>query len=81
MDSGLCSSEKQRGSEEEEEEEEIDQLRKGPWTVEEDLVLMNYIAIHGEGRWNALAHCAGTTKLIRPALSSATYSSINIHIY
>ncbi|KAG0500998.1 hypothetical protein HPP92_001070 [Vanilla planifolia] len=39
-------------------EEESD-LRRGPWTVEEDLVLMNYIAKHGEGRWNSLARCAG----------------------
>ncbi|KAF4361391.1 hypothetical protein F8388_012851 [Cannabis sativa] len=34
-------------------------LRRGPWTVEEDLTLINYIAIHGEGRWNSLARCAG----------------------
>ncbi|XP_062188750.1 transcription factor JAMYB-like [Phragmites australis] len=34
-------------------------LRRGPWTVEEDLLLVNYIAEHGEGRWNALARCAG----------------------
>jgi transcription factor MYB, plant len=34
-------------------------LRRGPWTAEEDLLLVNYIAAHGEGRWNALARCAG----------------------
>ncbi|CAA6663647.1 unnamed protein product [Spirodela intermedia] len=39
-------------------EEEMD-LRRGPWTVEEDLVLADYIATHGEGRWNSLARCAG----------------------
>ena len=39
-------------------EEDMD-LRRGPWTVDEDLVLMNYIAAHGEGRWNCLARCAG----------------------
>lgn len=39
-------------------EEEMD-LRRGPWTVEEDFKLMNYIATHGEGRWNSLARCAG----------------------
>ena len=39
-------------------EEEMD-LRRGPWTVEEDLTLINYIATHGEGRWNSLARCAG----------------------
>ncbi|KAK1277864.1 Myb-related protein 305 [Acorus gramineus] len=40
-------------------EEEMMDLRRGPWTVDEDLVLVNYIAIHGEGRWNSLARCAG----------------------
>ncbi|CAL5071080.1 unnamed protein product [Urochloa decumbens] len=35
------------------------ELRRGPWKVEEDLLLVNYIAAHGEGRWNALARCAG----------------------
>ncbi|KAF3322647.1 transcription factor MYB108-like protein [Carex littledalei] len=34
-------------------------LRRGPWTVEEDLILMNYITANGEGRWNSLARCAG----------------------
>lgn len=38
---------------------EMDDLRRGPWTVDEDLVLINYIATHGEGRWNSLARCAG----------------------
>lgn len=41
------------------EEEEIMDLRRGPWTVEEDFTLINYIAHHGEGRWNSLARCAG----------------------
>ncbi|CAL5060949.1 unnamed protein product [Urochloa decumbens] len=40
-------------------DEESAELRRGPWTVEEDLLLVNYIAAHGEGRWNALARCAG----------------------
>ncbi|PKI72796.1 hypothetical protein CRG98_006776 [Punica granatum] len=39
-------------------EDQMD-LRRGPWTVEEDLTLINYIAHHGEGRWNSLARCAG----------------------
>lgn len=37
----------------------MDDLRRGPWTVEEDFSLINYIAHHGEGRWNSLARCAG----------------------
>ncbi|KAL5561057.1 hypothetical protein UlMin_030804 [Ulmus minor] len=34
-------------------------LRKGPWTAEEDSLLVNYVSIHGEGRWNSLARRAG----------------------
>jgi myb proto-oncogene protein len=40
-------------------EAEAAELRRGPWTVDEDLTLINYIAEHGEGRWNALARAAG----------------------
>lgn len=40
-------------------DEEMMDLRRGPWTVEEDLLLVNYIANHGEGRWNSLARHAG----------------------
>ncbi|CAI9774262.1 unnamed protein product [Fraxinus pennsylvanica] len=39
-------------------EEEIS-IRKGPWSSDEDSKLINYIAIHGEGGWNALSHNAG----------------------
>lgn len=34
-------------------------LRRGPWTLEEDNLLIHYITCHGEGRWNTLAKCAG----------------------
>ncbi|XP_052176169.1 MYB-like transcription factor EOBI [Diospyros lotus] len=34
-------------------------LRKGPWTLEEDTLLIHYIACHGEGRWNQLAKHSG----------------------
>ncbi|GAB4859086.1 hypothetical protein Ancab_010552 [Ancistrocladus abbreviatus] len=47
------------GQSSEEMEVEIMDLRRGPWTVEEDLALVNYIATHGDGRWNSLARCAG----------------------
>lgn len=39
-------------------EDEMD-LKRGPWTAEEDFKLINYIATHGEGRWNSLSRCAG----------------------
>ncbi|XAR61447.1 hypothetical protein NMG60_11035152 [Bertholletia excelsa] len=34
-------------------------IRKGPWTTEEDLKLVNWIAIHGSGNWSYLARFAG----------------------
>ncbi|KAK8482868.1 hypothetical protein V6N13_140273 [Hibiscus sabdariffa] len=39
-------------------EEEMD-VRKGPWTEEEDLTLKAYVNIHGEGRWNSVARLSG----------------------
>ncbi|KAL1342186.1 hypothetical protein HN51_028770 [Arachis hypogaea] len=33
--------------------------RKGPWTAEEDRLLIEYVKIHGEGRWNSVARLAG----------------------
>lgn len=45
--------------EEEEEAAEKPELRRGPWTVDEDHTLVNYIADNGEGRWNSLARAAG----------------------
>ncbi|XP_042415238.1 transcription factor MYB2-like [Zingiber officinale] len=35
------------------------ELRKGPWTVEEDILLANYVSLHGEGRWDSVAKCSG----------------------
>uniref|UniRef100_A0ACD5T760 Uncharacterized protein n=1 Tax=Avena sativa TaxID=4498 RepID=A0ACD5T760_AVESA len=37
-------------------------VRKGPWTMEEDLVLANYVAVNGEGSWNSLARTAGLNR-------------------
>ncbi|KAJ0048350.1 hypothetical protein Pint_16495 [Pistacia integerrima] len=31
------------------------ELRRGPWTLEEDSLLIHCISRHGEGRWNLLA--------------------------
>ncbi|CAH1453034.1 unnamed protein product [Lactuca virosa] len=33
--------------------------RKGPWTAEEDRLLMHHVSLHGEGRWNSVATLAG----------------------
>ncbi|KAJ1284470.1 hypothetical protein BS78_03G206800 [Paspalum vaginatum] len=34
-------------------------VRKGPWTLEEDLILASYVSQHGEGSWDNLARAAG----------------------
>lgn len=36
------------------------ELRRGPWTLEEDNLLIHSISTHGEGRWNLLAKRSGT---------------------
>jgi len=38
-------------------EEEL--WRKGPWTAEEDRLLVEYVRLHGEGRWNSVSRLAG----------------------
>nr|CAD1838445.1 unnamed protein product [Ananas comosus var. bracteatus] len=40
-------------------EDEGMELRRGPWTLQEDTLLTHYIACHGEGRWNLLARSSG----------------------
>ncbi|KAK1601457.1 hypothetical protein QYE76_054065 [Lolium multiflorum] len=37
-------------------------VRKGPWTLEEDLILVGYISKHGEGSWDNLARSAGLNR-------------------
>ena len=56
----FCSSmdEKGRSFKKNNMEDEMD-LKRGPWTAEEDFKLTDYIATHGEGRWNSLSRCAG----------------------
>ncbi|CAH8363107.1 unnamed protein product [Eruca vesicaria subsp. sativa] len=36
--------------------------RKGPWTPEEDKLLAEYVSSNGEGRWSAVAKCAGLNR-------------------
>ncbi|KAJ1701951.1 hypothetical protein LUZ63_001730 [Rhynchospora breviuscula] len=33
--------------------------RKGPWTAQEDKLLIDYVNQHGEGRWNSVAKLTG----------------------
>ncbi|KAK9670442.1 hypothetical protein RND81_13G202300 [Saponaria officinalis] len=37
-------------------------LKKGPWTPEEDLILVNFIQKHGHGSWRALPKLAGLNR-------------------
>lgn len=49
-----------KGQQQQQQQQQLDaEVRKGPWTMEEDLILINYIANHGEGVWNSLAKSAG----------------------
>jgi len=53
------------------------EVRKGPWTMEEDLILINYIANHGDGVWNSLAKSAGSFNFFLKS-NSIIYSYIHI---
>ncbi|CAH8306996.1 unnamed protein product [Eruca vesicaria subsp. sativa] len=39
--------------------EEDSDVRKGPWTEEEDAILVNFVSIHGDSRWNHIARSSG----------------------
>ena len=34
-------------------------MNRGPWSAEEDKILMNYVQVHGEGKWRELSKRAG----------------------
>ncbi|KAL1548291.1 MYB-like transcription factor EOBII [Salvia divinorum] len=36
-----------------------EEWRKGAWTAEEDRLLVEYVKLHGDGKWNAVATLAG----------------------
>ncbi|XP_009142557.1 transcription factor MYB78 [Brassica rapa] len=39
--------------------EEDSDVRKGPWTEDEDAILVNFVSIHGDARWNHIARSSG----------------------
>jgi hypothetical protein len=40
-------------------------VKKGPWTPEEDLVLVSHIQEHGPGNWRAVPARTGTRRRLR----------------
>nr|QIG55737.1 MYB transcription factor [Paeonia suffruticosa] len=40
-------------------EESGNHYKKGLWTVEEDRILMEYVEVHGKGKWNSIAKKTG----------------------
>lgn len=38
-----------------------DGLNKGAWTAAEDKILMDYVKLHGEGKWSRLSRETGKT--------------------
>ncbi|KAH6766420.1 myb domain protein 2 [Perilla frutescens var. hirtella] len=36
-----------------------EEIAKGPWSSQEDSMLINFVSTHGEGRWNDLARDSG----------------------
>lgn len=47
-----------------------EEWRKGPWTAEEDRLLHEYVNLHGEGKWNAVARLAGYLKIANILLNN-----------
>ncbi|KAK6249482.1 hypothetical protein QUC31_006993 [Theobroma cacao] len=40
-------------------EEKSSEYKKGLWTVEEDRILMDYVRVHGKGKWNRIPKITG----------------------
>lgn len=48
-------------------------LKKGPWTPDEDQVLINYIQLHGHGNWRALPKQAGKLLALKSKHASSSF--------
>ncbi|KAG8388883.1 hypothetical protein BUALT_Bualt02G0171500 [Buddleja alternifolia] len=66
-------------------------LKKGPWTSDEDAILVEHVTKHGEGNWNAiqkhsgLARCGKSCRLrwtnhLRPDLKKGAFSPEEEHL-
>lgn len=45
-------------------------VKKGPWTPEEDIILVTYIQEHGPGNWRAVPTNTGMSNLHSSSLTS-----------
>lgn len=36
-----------------------EEIRKGPWTEQEDILLMNFVGLFGDRRWDFIAKVSG----------------------
>lgn len=52
-----------------------DGWRKGPWTPQEDKLLIQYITDYGEGRWSSVSKCTGIHMYIVYVLTHALAKS------
>ncbi|XP_057954725.1 transcription factor MYB101 isoform X2 [Malania oleifera] len=66
-------------------------MKKGPWTAEEDAILIEYVRKHGEGNWNAvqnnsrLSRCGKSCRLrwanhLRPNLKKGSFTPEEEHL-
>jgi hypothetical protein len=39
-------------------------VKKGPWTPEEDIILVSYIQEHGPGNWRSVPNKTGIKKIL-----------------
>lgn len=54
--------------------------RKGPWTAEEDRLLIEYVRLHGEGRWNSVARLAGKLNTVNFSCFCFSKSAKNLFL-
>lgn len=52
--------------------------KKGPWTAQEDKLLMEHVNLHGEGKWNSVSKLTGNRS---PWLSYSSLVSILTTVY
>lgn len=57
-------------------------VKKGPWTPEEDIVLVSYIQEHGPGNWRSIPTNAGNSNnlLLLSSYFPIYFLSLNSHL-